>query len=171
MKRTMCLVTMLLTFMGVTGIVSAPAQAHDRAAIEGALLQLINNMRANHGLHAVKLQSKLDSAAIAHSRQMLSRDYFSHDSAGGASYAQRLRAAGYTRSGYRHWSVGEVIGWGKGSAGTAKAIFNAWMHSSAHRTVILTGRWRDVGVGCGEGTFRGLAGTLMYTVDFGRRSR
>ncbi len=100
-----------------------------------------------------------------------SRDYFSHNSAGGATFAERLRAAGYKRSGYSSWAVGEVIGWGKGTAGTAQAIFKAWMGSSGHRAVILDKRWRDVGIGCAQGSFRGLSGALMYTVDFGRRAR
>ena len=45
------------------------------------------------------------------------------------------------------------------------------MNSSAHRQVILTARWRDVGIGCSRGTFKGLSGVVMYTVDFGRRVR
>jgi uncharacterized protein YkwD len=171
MKRIICLIALLLAVAGMCGVVATPAPAHDRAAVEKAVLGLINKTRANHGLHAVRIQTHLDQAALGHSRQMLSRDYFSHNSAGGASFAERLRAAGYGRAGYRSWAVGEVIAWGKGTAGTAQAIFKAWMGSSGHRAVILDRRWRDVGVGCAEGGFRGLSGTLMYTVDFGRRTR
>jgi uncharacterized protein YkwD len=35
--------------------------------------------------------------------------------------------------------------------------------------VILTRNWRDVGVGCARGRYKGVAGVVMYTVDFGRR--
>ena len=43
------------------------------------------------------------------------------------------------------------------------------MRSSGHRQVILTKRWRDVGIGCARGTYKGISGVVMYTVDFGRR--
>jgi uncharacterized protein YkwD len=150
---------------------AAPVMAHDRTAVERAVLQLINKTRSERGLHTLSVEKHLDAAALGHSRQMLSEDYFSHYSAGGTTYAERLRAAGYTRSGYTSWSVGEVIGWGKGTAGTAGAIVKAWMGSSGHRAVILDKRWRDIGIGCAEGSFRGISATLMYTVDFGRRQR
>jgi uncharacterized protein YkwD len=171
MKRIICIIALLLAVAGVYGVVAAPAPAHDRAAVEKAVLELINKARTSRGLHAVRIQTHLDAAAIAHSRQMLSRDYFSHNSASGASFAQRLRSAGYGRAGYRSWAVGEVIAWGKGAAGAAQVIFRGWMNSSSHRAVILDRRWRDVGIGCAEGSYRGLSGTLMYTVDFGRRIR
>ena len=43
------------------------------------------------------------------------------------------------------------------------------MRSSGHRQIILTKRWRDVGLGCARGTYKGYSGVVMYTVDFGRR--
>lgn len=170
MARSLKLVVLLLVAVGVCGVVTVPVQAQTRAQIESAMLQLINHTRTQHGLHTLRLQCDLHKAALHHSRQMLSCDYFSHDSAGGMSFDQRLREAGYTSSGYSSWSVGEIIGWARGST-ACRAVFTAWMHSSVHRRDILLPRWRDVGVGCARGSFTGLPGTLMCTVDFGRRSR
>ena len=172
MKRIVCLVTLVLVAAGMAGVVATPARAHDRAAVEKAVLDLINKSRASHGLRAVRIETHLDAAALAHSRQMLSRDYFSHNSAGGASFAdasprRRLQALGLQLLGGRR---GDRLGQGLRRA-RAQAIFKAWMGSSGHRTVILDKRWRDVGIGCAQGSFRGLSGTLMYTVDFGRRAR
>lgn len=171
MKRIVSLVTLFVVCAGLCAVAAAPARAYNRAAVEATVLRLINRQRTSRGLHAVRIQTKLDAAAFAHSRQMVSRDYFSHYSPGGATFAQRLCAGGYTRTGCRTWAVGEVIGWGAGVAGTAQAIVKAWMRSSSHRAVILDRRWRDVGVGCAWGTFCGIPGTLMCTVDFGRRAR
>jgi uncharacterized protein YkwD len=42
--------------------------------------------------------------------------------------------------------VGEVIGWGCGSLGSAAAMVRAWMASPPHRAIIL-GRGRAVGIG------------------------
>ena len=43
------------------------------------------------------------------------------------------------------------------------------MNSSGHRTNILDGRFREVGIGTATGTFEGKRGYTMYTVDFGTR--
>ncbi|MFA4964053.1 MAG: CAP domain-containing protein [Thermoleophilia bacterium] len=150
---------------------AGPAAAFDRQANERTMLGLINLARTSRGLAPVHLQTALDRAALAHSRDMLSRDYFSHSAPGGTTFATRLRKAGYGIAGYRSWAVGEVIGWGQGSAGSPRAVFRSWMRSSAHRAVILDRRWRDVGVGCARGSFRGVSGSVMYTIDLGRRTR
>lgn len=132
-------------------------------------MTLINHARTSRGLRKLRMVGSLERAARAHSRDMLSRDYFSHYSYGGATFATRLVNYGYKRAGCSVWKAGEVIGWGKGTAGTARSIFRQWMKSSAHKAVILTHCWRDVGVGARLGTFDGLTGVRMFTVDFGRR--
>jgi uncharacterized protein YkwD len=136
---------------------------------ERTLLALINKARTSRDLHAVSLNKYLYYAAKAHSRQMISKSYFSHDSKAGESFSKRIVRYGYSRTGYSSWSVGEVIGYGKGMLGTPQAIFKAWMKDAAHRKVILAKRWRDVGVGQATGTFKGVSNVQMYTVDFGRR--
>jgi uncharacterized protein YkwD len=158
----------LFVFLAVGAV---PAAAFDRSASEATLLSLVNHARVKRGLSRVKIASTLDRAALSHSRDMLRRGYFSHSSLGGVSVARRTRGAGYSLSGCSYWSVGEVIAWGKSSRGTPQAVFHSWMHSSAHRRVILSKRWRDVGIGCDRGTYRGLSDVIMYTVDFGRRVR
>jgi len=150
---------------------ATPALAFDHSANEAAVLKLINQTRRSRGLAAVGVTGTLDRAALAHARDMIARDYFAHSSLAGAGVAARARGAGYSVSGYEQWSVGEVIAWGKGTRGTPASVFKAWMNSSSHRQVILTARWRDVGVGCSRGTFKGLSGVVMYTIDFGRRIR
>jgi uncharacterized protein YkwD len=138
---------------------------------ERTMLDLINRARANRGLARLRLRASLYRAARSHSLSMVRRDYFSHYSLDGSTVAQRARRAGYTSSGYTSWRVGEVIGWGSGSRGSAASVFRMWMNSSAHRKVLMGARWRDVGVGCVRGTYRGVDGVRMYTVDVGRRVR
>jgi uncharacterized protein YkwD len=147
----------------------APAAAFDRSGSEATLLKLINNARKGRGLAVVRIAGPLDRAALAHSRDMIAHDYFSHSSLAGATVAARARRAGYSTSGCSQWSVGEVIALGSGSKGTPAGVFKAWMRSSGHRKVIFTKDWRDVGVGCARGTYKGVSGVVMYTVDFGRR--
>ena len=136
---------------------------------EKRMLGYINNARAKRGLHRVRVVRSLERAARSHSKSMLSRDYFSHYSYGGATYARRLLCFGYSRSGKTFWKTGEVIGWGKGKAGTARSIFRAWLRSSAHRAVIFTHCWCDCGIGSKLGSYSTITGVRMFTVDFGRR--
>jgi uncharacterized protein YkwD len=160
--------TLVALFILVT-LGAVPAAAFDRAANEATMLRLVNHARASRGLATVRVVSTLDCAALNHSRDMLSRDYFSHSSPGGATAGTRALRAGYAASGYSQWAVGEVIAWGVSYRGTPESIFRGWMRSTTHRRVILDKSWRDVGIGCSRGTYKGISGVIMYTVDFGRR--
>jgi uncharacterized protein YkwD len=144
---------------------SVPALAFDRSASESTMLKLINSARKSRGLAAVKIVASLARAALLHSRDMIAHDYFSHSSRSGATVAGRARKAGYPTSGS---ALGEVIALGSSYKGTPSNIFKNWMKSSSHRKVILAKRWRDAGVGCSRGTYKGCSGVVMYTVDFGR---
>ena len=138
---------------------------------ERTLLALINRARTRRGLKALVLRASLYRAAKAHSREMIRLDYFSHLSKAGRGPQSRARRAGYGAGGYSSWSLAEVIAWGRGSAGSPAKVFGSWMRSPAHRAILLGKRWRDIGVGRAKGTFRGLSGVRMYTVDVGRRLR
>jgi uncharacterized protein YkwD len=148
---------------------AGPALAFDRQTNESAMLRLINQVRAGRGLHALGSYGALHKAALSHSTDMIRRDYFAHSTLGGASVSARARQAGYSVSGWSRWTVGEIIAWGCGTRGSPRAVLDAWMHSSAHRRIILGERWRDIGAGCARGTFNGVRGVVMYTVDVGRR--
>jgi uncharacterized protein YkwD len=169
-KPISALFAALILVLAVAVVAAGSVAASQRTANEASMLQLFDHTRAQRGLAPLHVQAALARAALAHSRDMMDRDYFSHSSSGGASCADRARRAGYATSGCSSWAVSEVIGWGRSSAGTPRAIFSSWMRSAYHRSIILGRRWRDVGVGCVSGTFQGASGSWMYTVDVGRRS-
>ncbi len=150
---------------------AAPAIAGVRDDLQAEVLRLVNAERAERGLRAVRADAALQRAATGHARDMLARDYFSHNSLNGDTCADRARRAGYRTAGYRSWSISEVLAWGEGWKGSPEAVVDGWMHSSYHRSVILGRSWRDVGVACVQGSFRGSGTSFMYTLDFGRRVR
>jgi uncharacterized protein YkwD len=152
-------------------LIAAPVSASQRTVNAAEMVRLVNHARVAHGLAPLRVDAALSRAALAHSRDMVSRHYFSHTSPGGASQAARARRAGYSTSGCLSWVVAEAIGWSGRFVGTPRAVFDSWMRSAYHRAVILGRRWRDVGIGCASGTFQGVSGSWMYTVDVGRRSR
>ena len=143
--------------------------------ISRAVLCLLNQERTRRGLPRLRMNERLSLAADRHSRDMVRRGFFSHDSLGGASFVDRIRRTGYLSSA-RSWTVGENLAWGTGNRGTPAQILNAWMRSPGHRANILSSRFREVGIGVSEGvpvdlrSLRVGLGAATYTTDFGARS-
>ena len=161
----------LILVLAVAMVAAGPVAASQDTANAAVMLQLINHARTARGLAPLHVHAALSRAALAHSRDMMRHHYFSHVSRGGESCGARARHAGYAPGGCRSWAISEVIGWGMSAVGTPQAVFDAWMRSAYHRSIILGGGWCDVGVGCVSGTFRGASGSWMYTLDVGRRSQ
>ena len=59
-----------------------------------SLLQDINTERVTHGLRPLVMDARLASAASGHADDMARRGYFAHESPGGVSPFDRMRAAG-----------------------------------------------------------------------------
>jgi uncharacterized protein YkwD len=134
-------------------------------AEESAELQLHNAERARNGLAAFCVHPRLVDAARAHSQDMIVRNYFSHTSADGRSFVQRVDGAGYTG-----WTnLAENIAWGSGTLGEPSTIFTNWMNSPGHKANILNPNLREIGIGVASGTFQGYSGARVYTADFGTR--
>lgn len=131
---------------------------------ERRTLQLHNQARAQRGLRKLCVSATLTKAARAHSREMIERDFFGHDSQNGDPPGARLRRFGYDWRAY-----GENIAWGSGPFASPESRFKTWMNSAGHRTNILSNKFREIGVGTAKGTFRGNTNATTYTVDFGTR--
>jgi len=138
-----------------------------------ALLGQINALRSSRGLVRLKLSPALSAAANGHSAQMARLGYFSHNSANGTSFSQRISSF-YPARGFRSWSVGENLVWGGPDIGAVRA-FRLWLASPPHRANLLAPRWREVGLGAvhstsAPGVYGGGPATVV-TADFGSRTR
>lgn len=148
-----------------TSVKSCTGGTVNLKAIEKRMLNLHNRARADRGLKRLCVHPKLQKAARAHSRDMIRRDYFSHNTRGrNESACERIR-----RFGYKWRACAENIAWGSGARGRPAPIFKFWMNSKSHRSNILDKRFREVGVGAHLGKFKGYDNVTMGTVDFGRR--
>jgi uncharacterized protein YkwD len=146
---------------------ASPSQLTTRAAGR-ALLCLVNGVRAQHGLRAVRANGKLRVAARRHAGDMAAHDFFAHDSPAGTTVSSRVRSAGYL-GGVREWWLGEALAWGKASAGAPRAILRGLLNSPPHRRILLDPNFRDLGVGVARGAPSGSdAGALTVDLDFGR---
>lgn len=153
---------------GCGGAGEAPAKLSP-AQLSSATTCVINRIRRAHGLRPVHPDRSLRRAADAHSSNMVRQDFFSHYSPGGSSMQSRIGGSGYL-AGARSFYYGEVIGGGIGALGSPKSVARGWMGSPPHRAAILSGRFRDLGVGAAHGFPGGGSRGATYTVDFGARN-
>jgi uncharacterized protein YkwD len=141
------------------------------AAVDSGVLVDLNRIRADHGLKPLTLSPALSSAALAHTKEMIAKGYFAHNSADGQPFWQRIEAY-YPQASFGYWSVGENLYCASGTT-TAAAGMKAWMASPPHRKNILDPIWREIGIATvsssdAPGTYGDLPVTLI-TTDFGVR--
>lgn len=125
---------------------SALASASFAQEVEQEILRLINRERAKEGLGTVAVDANLSAIARAHSKDMLSKSYFSHTNTAGCGSSCRITAAGYA------WrAVGENIytmsGFDLSAKETARKMVDAWMDSPGHRANVLNGTFTNQGIG------------------------
>jgi uncharacterized protein YkwD len=175
-RRAARIVTAALSVLGLWAV-AAPAVASNQApatamsSLEQGVLADVNTLRHEHGLGSLRFSTKLAAAARAHSFEMAKRGYFSHDSVNGSSFDKRI-VRYYPLRGTRYWSVGENLLWSSPDVDAAGAL-SMWMNSPEHRKILLTGRWREIGLSAvhvtgAPGTYGGREVTIV-TADFGVR--
>ena len=135
--------------------------ASNLALVRAAALCLVNAERARYGVAPLADNAQLASAAGSHASDMTANRYFSHVSADGRTFDQRIRASGYLGS-----YLAENIAWGGGSLGTPRRVVSGWMNSAGHRANILNGLLVHSGIGVSRGTPEGGNGGT-YVHDFG----
>jgi uncharacterized protein YkwD len=147
------------------GLLAAPRPADAwsagqfSSASEKQLVSLTNRSRAAAGLRALKVDSALTSIARWRSKDMITRNYFSHN----------IPPAGYNvfhvldQKHYCYVIAGENIGWNNYPDDIATGVVhNSFMQSPGHRSNILNRRWDVIGVGA----YKGPTGKKMWTVIF-----
>lgn len=135
----------------------------------GAVLCLVNAHRTSHALRALTGNGDLVNSAGRHSRDMVRRAFFAHNTPTGSKPADRLRRSGYIH-GSVSWAIGEDLSWGTGSLSTPAAMVTAWIASPPHNRVLLGTDYREAGVGIAIGVPVANAGGLSgatYTLDVG----
>jgi uncharacterized protein YkwD len=119
------------------------------------LVDLVNAERQRANLPALTANGALSRSAQGYAIVLADGTCFAHDC--GSQLVQRALGAGYN-----NWlNLGENI-----AAGhlTPEAVMAAWMGSPGHRSNILSGNYRDIGIGLAASS----NGTLMWVQDFGR---
>jgi uncharacterized protein YkwD len=126
------------------------------SSVADQVLTLVNAERRKAGCAPVRLDPRLTAAALGHSREMADRDFLSHTSPDGATFADRGKAQGYPQSRSENVAAGNT---------TAAATMRQWMDSPGHRENILDCSAKDMGLGAAarDGSTFG----TYWTQDFG----
>ena len=123
-----------------------------------AVLDLVNVERTMRGLVALRFSSKLNDAALDHTRnQAADGEIYHTDPDDGSNTGQRISREGY-----------EFSTWGENVAAgypTAETVVDAWMKSSGHCHNILTPGFTELGVGYVTG---GVTYDQFWTQNFAR---
>ena len=127
----------------------------------------INAERAKNGGSPLKWEEQLAAVARAHSDDMTSRGYFSHDTPEGLGPSDRIDRAGYSCWKRSHYGVAENIAiettLGDLERTAAEAV-RGWMNSPGHRTNLLGREYDRTGIGASFGTWHGYKAVYLTQV-------
>ena len=103
------------------------------------LFQDTNIQRSNNSLSVLSSNSALIAAAQAKANDMVSKDYWAHNSPTGATPWTFI-----TNAGYKYQAAGENLAYGFDNSSDT---ITGWMNSAEHRANILNSNYVDVGFG------------------------
>ncbi|HUR84050.1 MAG TPA: CAP domain-containing protein [Solirubrobacteraceae bacterium] len=134
----------------------------------GAMLCLVDYVRATRGVPALARSPMLAESAGAKADDIVRCDEFSH-TACGRSVEAPFEQSGYITSDVS-WDVGENLAFGRDLLGSPRSIMRAWLESDGHRENLFAERWADQGVAFRKpSALLGLTAEAVWVSHFGRR--
>lgn len=122
---------------------AAYSASSSSASIERRVFDLVNEVRAEHGLRPLVWVDMMAVVARNHSSNMASNNFFGHQDPQGRRTDKRLGEVGLN-----HWrQVSENIAWISGNSDPVGRVVKAWMQSPGHRSNILDPVSRESGIG------------------------
>lgn len=111
---------------------AAPPPAH-AGPLRSKLLRIIDRVRENHGMRAVRLNLRLSEDAKRHTRKMIRRGELFDP----PNLRQLVEPYGWD----------DVAGAVVGCDGTLRALVRSWLASDPHRDILLHPKLRRAGIG------------------------
>lgn len=161
MTRRACLGSFLTGCLGVcAGVQGLKAATTSAADVEWHVLFLTNQQRGWRHLSRLTLSEELATVARAHSRDMLARGFFSHQTPEGLDPGDRLARAGLHLDTWGE-NLYSITDGPTDAAELAALVVAGWMDNRGHRNNILNPDFHRLGVGA---AFKGRA--AMFTELF-----
>ena len=137
--RRFSLGLILIAFVALVAAAPGSRTAVAQGGPSGQILQLVNQVRAEHGLAPYRYNATLAVAAQNHANWMAANVIYSHTGANGSSPNDRARAVGY--NGYVSENI--VGGWHM----TPNEGVIWWRNSDLHYRMMVSTRYSEAGVG------------------------
>jgi uncharacterized protein YkwD len=116
------------------------------ADTEQEAIDELNQIRRSRGLPTLRSSDSLRRSATGYAREMIRRDFFGHQA--------RIDVAGQFRS------AGEALAMHSGWSAEPRRTVGRWMGSPSHRALLMSPRYRWVGMGLARGR---LGGSMVTT--------
>lgn len=126
-----------------TALVPAPANLRQ---VRISALCLLNALRAAHGLPALRANRALVHVAGSQAHAMVGGNWFADVRPDGSTPLGLVAHSPYA-PGSSGLAVGQASAWGTGIAATPARILAALAASPPHLEVMLSGEYREVGIG------------------------
>jgi uncharacterized protein YkwD len=110
------------------------------------LVAAVNRTRRTYGLRPLAYSGQLANAATEHAKALATAGMFTHNWPTTGRLFSSWILNFYPARGYRAWSAGENLLWASPGFTPASAV-QQWLDSPAHRRVLLTRSWRELGIG------------------------
>jgi len=117
------------------------------------LIELTNKERQSLGVNSLEENALLNKAAQLKAQDIITYDYFSHQSPTGITPWYWFKKAGYN-----YQIAGENLGIGFLDS---EEIYQAWNDSPSHRANLLNPKYQDIGIAVLKGDFNGNETTLV----------
>ena len=138
----------VLSILGLT--VALPSASMGAAS---PMITKVNKVRNAHGLPALRESRSLARSSRRYAGHLMRTDRFGH--------AYRIHAKGF-----KH--LGEALALRSGWRPGRSATIRGWLRSPAHRALLLSRSFRQVGAGASRGRFGGRKATI-WVLHLGRR--
>ncbi len=113
---------------------SSTKEDHD---FENRVVELVNKIRAQHGLKPLAFDAALDRAAEKHADHQARVGKMAHDGIGDGTPGERIRAEGFSNAWGENVATGQL---------TPEQVVNEWMASPTHRANILKADYNKLSV-------------------------
>lgn len=147
--------SLLLGILGLSLLaVPTSASAYDRGGTVDDMLTSVNQVRAKHGLRALRPTSRLLHSSQGYSTQLMRQDSFGH------SGLSRARSGSFSR-------LGEALEIHSGRKASPNRALRYLMNSPPHRALLMSRTMTQIGAGVTRGRFRG-SRAVIWVVHVGR---
>ncbi len=147
------LVLIVLKIGVVLLVISLPQNIFFADVSRAIIMELANKQREDLGLLPLKENPQLNEAALLKAKDMITKNYFGHQSPRGTSPWDWL-----TNVGYDYQAAGENLGIGFLDS---EEIYQAWNDSSSHKANLLNPKYKETGIAILQGYFKGNKTTVV----------